>query len=222
MGKSIELRAADGHRFGAYVAEPSGAPRGVVVIAQEIFGVNKHIRAVTDEYAADGFLAIAPALFDRIEPDYETGYSPDDIQSGRAVMQQIDMDQTLLDMTATVEWAARGGKVAVIGYCWGGTLAWLSAARIPGLSAAVAYYGGAIHRYREEAPKCPMLMHFGEKDQSPSPDQAREIIAMHPGVSAHFYDAGHGFNCDHRPSFDEDASALARERTLEFLATELA
>lgn len=221
MGRFIELTAADGHRFAAYEAAPGGTPRGAVVIAPEIFGVNSHIRGVADGYAADGFLAVAPALFDRVRRDYDTGYSPADIQAGIALMQKVGMDQAMMDVSAAVEHARGAGKVAVIGYCWGGTVAWVAAARVPQLACAVPYYAGGIANFAAEQPKCPVMLHFGEQDKSPTPEQARAVAAAHPDAIAHFYPAGHGFNCDQRASYDADSSALARRRTLEFLAEQV-
>ncbi len=221
MGSFIELAAADGHRFAAWQATPQGKARGAVVIAPEIFGVNSHIRGVADGYAADGYLAIAPALFDRVQRNYETGYAPDEIQAGVAIMQRIDFDDALKDAAAAIAHAKSAGRVAIVGYCWGGTVAWLAASRLSGLAAAVPYYGGGMPNYIDESPKCPVLCHFGERDKSPSPTQARALLARHPEVAAHFYDAGHGFNCDQRGSYDAQSSRLARTRTLEFLAKQV-
>ena len=217
MGEFIELTAADGHRFAAYRANPSGKPRGALVVAPEIFGINSHIRSVADGYAADGYLAIAPALFDRVQRDYETGYEPDDIQAGIAIKQKIDFGDVLKDIAAAIAHAESAGRVAVVGYCWGGSVAWLAATRLAGLACAVPYYGGDMPKYAEETPRCPVLCHFGERDKSPTPAQARALLAAHPEVAAHFYDAGHGFNCDQRGSYDAEASQLARRRTLAFL-----
>ncbi|GMV01939.1 MAG: dienelactone hydrolase family protein [Burkholderiaceae bacterium] len=218
MGSFVELAAADGHRFAAWQATPQGKARGAVVLAPEIFGVNSHIRAVTDGYAADGYLAIAPALFDRVQRNYETGYASDEIQAGVAIMQRIAFDAALKDVAAAIAHGTAAGRVAIVGYCWGGTVAWLAAARLTGLAAAVPYYGGGMPNHADESPQCPVLCHFGERDKSPSPAQARALLARHPEVAAHFYDAGHGFNCDQRPSYDAAASGLARTRTLAFLA----
>lgn len=214
---TIELTAADGHRFAAYVATPEGKARGAIVIAPEIFGVNSHIRSVADGYAADGYLAIAPALFDRAQRGYDTGYSPDEIQAGIAVMQKVDMADAMKDVAACVAHAAQAGKVAIVGYCWGGTVAWVAAARVGGLACSIPYYGGGIPSFADEKPACPVMFHFGEQDKSPTPEQARKVAAANPSAIAHFYDAGHGFNCDQRGSYDAAASKLARGRTLEFL-----
>ena len=216
MGKMIELAAADGHRFSAYAAEPGGKPRGAVVVIQEIFGVNSHIRGVTDGYAADGYLALAPAMFDRAQRGYDTGYSADEIQAGVRVMQSLDWAKTMLDTDAAVKHAAQAGKVGIVGYCWGGTVAWVAAARLAGLACAAPYYGGGMPGFIGEKPRAPVMCHFGEKDQSPTLEQAKQIATAHPSMTTHFYPAGHGFNCDQRGSYDAAASALARERTLAF------
>jgi carboxymethylenebutenolidase len=218
MGQFVTLQAADGHAFRAYVATPAGTPRGALVVAPEIFGINGHIRAVADGYAADGYLAIAPALFDRAQRDYETGYSPEEIQAGIAVMQRVDLADTMKDVAAAVAQVASAGRVGIVGYCWGGTVAWVAAARVAGLAASVPYYGGGIPTWRAEQPKCPVMFQFGEQDQSPTAALAREVAAEHPGTLAHFYPAGHGFNCDQRGSYHAESAALARQRTLAFLA----
>ena len=218
MGKMIDLTASDGHKLAAYRAEPSGKPRGAVVVIQEIFGVNSHIKSVADGYAADGYLAIAPAMYDRVQRNYETGYSPEEIQAGLAVMQKLDWDNTMKDVDAAVKEAGTAGKVGIVGYCWGGTVAWVAAARTSGLAASVPYYGGGIPTFAEEGPKIPMMCNFGEQDQSPTPEQAKAAVAKHPSIVAHFYAAGHGFNCDQRGSYNAEASKLARSRTLDFFA----
>jgi carboxymethylenebutenolidase len=218
MGSFVELTAADGHKFAAYRAEPAGRTRGAIVIAPEVFGINSHIRSVADGFAADGYLAIAPALFDRVQRDYETGYSQPEIQAAIALMQKVNIDDAIKDVAAAVELARPAGKVAVVGYCWGGTVAWVAAARVPGLACSIPYYGGGIPNYAAEKPRCPVMFHFGEQDQSPAPDAARAVVDAHPGTIAHFYPAGHGFNCDQRGSYHAESSALARTRTMEFLA----
>ena len=216
MGKMIDLEAADGHAFQAYLAEPATRPRGGIVVVQEIFGVNSHIRAVADGYAADGYLTIAPALFDRVQRGYESGYAQPEIQAGVAMMQQVPWDAALRDISTAVEAVKHAGEVGIVGYCWGGAVAWLAAARVPGLAAAVPYYGGAIPALAGEAPKCPTMLHFGEQDASIPVDKARAVASAHPEATTHFYAAGHGFNCDQRGSYDAGAAQLARERTLEF------
>ncbi|MGH8687411.1 MAG: dienelactone hydrolase family protein [Burkholderiales bacterium] len=217
MGSMIELKAADGHKLAAYRADPSGRPRGAIVVIQEIFGVNKHIKSIADGYAADGYVAVAPAMFDRLQPGYDTGYTPPEIEAGRALMQKIDWKQAMLDVEAAVAEAKKAGKVGIVGYCWGGTVVWRAAHAIVGLAAAVPYYGGGMANFIGEKPKVPTLCNFGELDQSPSLEQAKAIAKAHPEITAHYYaGAGHGFNCDMRGSFNPEASKLARSRTLEF------
>ena len=216
MGKNVELSASDGHRLDAYVAEPAGKPRGAIVVIQEIFGVNSHIRAVADGFAADGYRAVAPAMYDRVQRKYETGYNPPDIQAGLDIRKQIPWDKSMLDVEAAREHAKGAGKVGIVGYCWGGSVAWMASARVTGLSAAVCYYGGSIPELANEKPKCPVMLHFGESDQSIPLDKAKQVAAAHPEATTYYYKAGHGFNCDQRGSYDATAAREARGRTLEF------
>ena len=222
MGKFIELKASDGHKLAAYVAEPSGKARGGVVVIPEIFGVNSHIKAVTDGYAADGYRAVSPAMFDRAKRNYDTGYSQPEIEAGVAIMQKLDWKQSMLDVEAAVAEAKKAGKVGIVGYCYGGTVSWVAAARVGGLACAAPYYGGGMPGFIGEKPKCPTMCHFGEQDQSPTIEQSKQIAAAHPEITAHFYaGAGHGFNCDQRGSWNAAAAKLARERTLEFFRRQL-
>ena len=222
MGSMIELKAADGHKLAAYRAEPAGKPRGGVVVIQEIFGVNSHIKSVADGYAADGYLVIAPAMFDRLQRGYDTGYSQPEIQAGIEVMQKLDWKNTLLDAEAAIKEAAKAGKVGIVGYCWGGTVSWVAAARASGLACSAPYYGGGMPGFMNEKPKVPTMCHFGELDQSPTLEQSRAIAKAHPEITAHFYaGAGHGFNCDQRGSYHAASAKLARERTLEFFRKHL-
>jgi carboxymethylenebutenolidase len=224
MSQHIELGAADGHRFDAYVATPAQAKaHGAIVVLQEIFGVNAHIRAVADGYAADGYLAVAPALFDRVERGLEIGYAEADVQRGIALKSASPNDKALLDIAAAIEHAAKvsGGKIGVVGYCWGGLLAWLAACSLDGLACAVAYYGGGMPAQKSLQPRCPVLVHFGERDQSIPLAAAEDFRAAQPKVEVHFYPAGHGFNCDQRASHDAAAARLARERSLAFFARHL-
>lgn len=217
MGSFVDLTAEDGHKLSAYRAEPSGKPRGGIVVIQEIFGVNSHIKSVADGYARDGYLVLAPAMFDRAQRNYDTGYSPSEIEAGRKVMQGLDWDNTMKDVSAAVAAAQSAGKVGMVGYCWGGTVCWLAAARVSGLACSVPHYGGGMPNFIAEKPKCPVMAHFGELDQSPTLEQAKAIAAAHPEIQAYFYaGAGHGFNCDHRGSYNAEAAKLARERTLAF------
>jgi len=222
MGKFVELTAADGHKLAAYVAQPSGKARGGVVVVPEVFGVNSHIQQTTDGFAADGYLAVSPAMFDRAQRNYDTGYSQPEIQAGVAIMQKLDWKQAVLDVEAAIGEAKKGGKVGIVGYCFGGTVTWVAAAQARGLACAVPYYGGGMPGFIGENPKVPTLCHFGELDQSPTLAQAKEIVAKHPGISAHFYaGAGHGFNCDQRGSWNAEAAKLARSRTIDFFRKHL-
>lgn len=218
MSRTIQLTAADGVTIGAYRADPSGKPRGGLVVLQEIFGVNPHIRRVADGFAAAGYLAIAPALFDRAKPGVELGYAPDDIAAGVALVGEVGHDGTMLDVAAAVKAASAGGKVGVVGYCWGGSLAFAAACGIDGVAAAVGYYGGNIAKSLDQRPKAPLMLHFGERDDHIPMSDVDKVRAALPGTPVHVYDAGHGFNCDARGSYDEASAARALERTLAFLA----
>ena len=222
MGKFIELQASDGHKLAAYVAEPSGKARGGVVVIPEIFGVNSHIQATTDGFAADGYRAVSPAMFDRVQRNYDTGYSAPEIEAGRAIMGKLDWNQSMLDVQAAIGEAAKAGKAGIVGYCYGGTVTWLASARASGLACAVPYYGGGMPGFIGEKPKVPTMCHFGELDQSPTLAQSKEIAARHPQITAHFYaGAGHGFNRDQRGSWNAEAAKLARSRTIEFFRKHL-
>ena len=211
------LGAADGHAFGAYVARPGGTPRGALVVVQEIFGVNPHVRVVADGYAADGYLAIAPALFDRVERGVELGYGPDDIQRGRALKEASGNHKPLLDIAAAMAHVEPAGRIGIVGYCWGGLLSWLAACELNGLAASVPYYGGGIPGEAARQPRCPVMAHFGEQDSVLPLPAVEAFRRAQPGVAVHLYAAGHGFNCDQRGSFDAASAALARQRTLAFL-----
>ena len=217
MGQWIELAAADGTRISAWRADPAGRPRGALVVAQEIFGVNSHIRSVCDGFAADGYVALAPALFDRYETEVDIGYTPEDIAKGRELKARAGIDNALLDVAAARDAVASSGKVAVIGYCWGGYVAWMAAARESGFACAIPYYGGGILEAKGEHPRCPVLAHFGEQDKGIPVAGVRELAAAHPEAQVFIYAADHGFNCDQRAAFNAAAAKLARERTLEFL-----
>ena len=217
MGSLVELVAADGFRLSAYRAQPAGAPRGGVLVVQEIFGVNSHIRSVCDGFAADGYLTIAPALFDRAERGVDIGYTPDDIARGRVLKGKAGLEAALLDVPAARDAVASAGKVGVIGYCWGGYIAWMAASRLTGFACAVPYYGGGMLDAAGEHPKCPVMAHFGERDTGIPVDGVRKLAAAHPDAQVFIYAADHGFNCDQRGSFDAPSAKLARERTLAFL-----
>jgi carboxymethylenebutenolidase len=217
MGHWIDLTAADGARIAAWRADPAGKPRGGLVVVQEIFGVNSHIRAVCDGYAADGYLAIAPALFDRIRPKIELGYTNEDVALGRDYKARSPIEPALADVAAAQKVAAAAGKVGIVGYCWGGYVTWMSAARVPGFACAIPYYGGGMLEAVGEKPRCPVLAHFGEMDAHIPVAGVREFAKAHPTVTVEIYDANHGFNCDHRGSHHAESAALARKRTLAFL-----
>lgn len=219
MGLTVTAR--DGHEFGAYRADPDGAVKGGIVVIQEIFGVNIHIRDVTDGFAQAGYAAIAPHIFDRVERGLELGYTGDDVARGRDTRAKLGFDDPILDIAACVEiLKGEGLKVGTVGYCYGGALAWLSAARIDGLSAAVGYYGTAAN-FKDEAPKCPVLLHYGEKDQMIPHSDADLLKAMYRNVDAHVYPADHGFNCDRRGSYHKASADIALDRTLAFFGEHL-
>lgn len=217
MGKTIELTAADGHKFATYRADPGGKPRGAIVVVQEIFGVNSHMRRVTDGFAANGYLAISPALFDRSKRGVELGYDQAAIASGRDLRMAVGDDGPLADIQATIDEAAKAGKVAVVGYCWGGTLAYLSATRLKGLACAVGYYGSGIAAAAQEKTRVPVMLHFGETDQSIPMSDVETVRAAHPEIETHVYPAGHGFNCDERGSYNAESARIALDRTLALL-----
>jgi carboxymethylenebutenolidase len=223
MSEFVKLHAADGHDFSAYVARPEGEPIAALVVIQEIFGVNAHIRSVADRYAKAGFLAVAPALFDRIERGVELGYEGADMQKALSFIPSLDTDKATADVAAAVEFAAKatGKKVGVIGYCWGGTLAWVAASRLP-IAVAVGYYGGYIVNYVNEKPAVPVMLHFGKQDAHIPAEGVEKVHTAHPEVEIYWYDAGHGFNCDARGSFDAPSAKEAGERSLAFLKKHLA
>ncbi|HTE50964.1 MAG TPA: dienelactone hydrolase family protein, partial [Kofleriaceae bacterium] len=189
MGKMIELTASDGHRLAAYCAEPPGPVRGGVVVIQEIFGVNSHIKAVSDGFAADGYVAIAPALFDRVERNVDLGYTADTVAAGRELRAGVAIDDAIKDVAAAVAAAAPQGKVGLVGYCWGGFVVWMAAARVDGLSAAVSYYGGGVLENASERPRCPTMLHFGEQDSISPPEKVAAFAAAHPTLAVHIYPA---------------------------------
>jgi carboxymethylenebutenolidase len=218
MSQSETLMARDGHTFSTYIAKPAGKARGGVVVVQEIFGLTPHIRSVADGYSQLGYLAVAPALFDRVARGILLGYSPPEVEQGLGYRKQIPTAKAVLDIAAAAAICRHAGKVAVIGFCWGGRLAWDAACEVP-LGAAVCYYGGGIVDDLPKTPKCPTLLHFGEHDKSiPLSDVERIRVAYPQGVY-HIYAAGHAFSNDERPQhYDAEASKLAAERTAAFLA----
>jgi carboxymethylenebutenolidase len=217
MGQNIELKTKDGQTISAYKAEPAGKPRGGIVVIQEIWGVNSHIRDVTDRYAKEGYLAVAPAIFDRIERGVKMDqYTQETMQKGFGYMQKVDQDKALLDISAAVAEASKAGKVGVVGFCFGGRMAWLAASRVDGIAASVPYYGGGVPQLASEKPKVPVMLHFGEKDAHIPIASVEEFKKVHPTLPVYIYAADHGFNCDQRGSYDAAAAKLAQDRTLEF------
>ena len=217
MNHTITLAASDGFTLSAYLAQPSTPPRGGVVILPEIFGVNSHIRGVADQYAELGYLTIAPAMFDRARPGLDLGYTDQDVKTGQALMRELSWDDAVRDITAAAQHVASAGKVGLVGFCWGGTAAWVAASRGAGLACAVSYYGNAIPTVLEDRPRIPMLLHWGAKDHLIDVADIRRIEQAAPDVQSHLYDTGHGFNCEQRTLYHAPSAALAKERTLAFL-----
>jgi carboxymethylenebutenolidase len=217
MGEFTTIMARDGHEFQAWLAAAPGRPRGALLVIQEIFGVNSHIRTVTDQFAAEGYTAIAPSLFDRVRRGIELGYTPADMQEGSGYVKQLDPEATRRDLAAALAVVKHSGRAGAVGYCWGGSLAYLAAGQLP-LACAVVYYG-RVASYLDQKPRCPVMYHYGTEDKSiPLPDVER-IRAAFPQAPVYTYDgAGHGFNCEQRATCDPQAAALARTRTLEFFA----
>ena len=222
MGETVTLTAKDGHKLAAYRADPAGKPKGALVVVQEIFGVNGHMRRVSDDFAAQGYVALSPALFDRVQRGIELGYDQKSIETGRDIRAKVPLDGALSDLQAAIDHLKPFGKIGVVGYCWGGSLAFLAAARLNGLAAAVGYYGGMIAAHAGERPKVPVLLHFGETDQSIPMSDVEKVQKARREVPIHVYKAGHGFNCDERGSYDAESTRVALDRTLKFFAEKLA
>jgi carboxymethylenebutenolidase len=217
MGEFNPIMARDGHEFRAYLSAPAGKPRGAIVVIQEIFGVNSHIRAVTDSYAAEGYTAIAPSLFDRVRRGVELTYQPQDMQEGFGYVKQLKPEDTMKDVAAAMAVVKHSGRLGMVGFCWGGKVTYVAACELQ-LACAVAYYGGNIAQSLDRKPKCPVMYHFGERDKHIPAEDVAKIKAAHPEGIFHLYPADHGFNCDQRGSYDAPSAALARKRTLEFFA----
>lgn len=221
MGNFIDLKAADGVVFPAYVAQPAGVAKAGIVVVQEIFGVNSHIRSVADGYAAQGYLAVAPSTFHRVKPGVDIGYGPDEMAEGmalKAAVEALPSPGVMQDLQAAIGHASQAGKVGMVGYCWGGLLTWRAACMLDGLAAAAPYYGGGMTTPDEAArvPRVPVMAHFGDQDHWISLESVEAFKRAHPDVEVHIYPANHGFNCDQRASYDEPSARLARERTLAF------
>lgn len=217
------LTAGDGFKLSAYRADPEGAPRGGIVVIQEIFGVNAHIREVCDRLAALGYVAVAPALFDRIEPDFRSGYSEEEVAEARKFIPKLNWDAAMLDMEAARAEAATAGSVGVVGFCLGGVMAFLAATRLDGVAAASGFYGGRIHDHADEAPSCPTQLHYGAEDAGIPLENVEIVRAKRPDCDLWVYEgAGHGFHCDQRASHHPHASAIAWARTVELFAKHVA
>ena len=217
MGEIINATASDGHEFDIYLAQSKGSPRGGIVLIQEIFGVNNHIKSVAERFSSNGYLVGAPSLFDRVQRDIQLGYSTEDIRRGRELKDNLSNESPLMDITATLNIVRSAGHVAVVGYCWGGTLAWLSACQVDGFNAASSYYGGGIGKLLSIQPKCPSIFHFGEQDHAIPAEEINSLRQAHPECPIYLYPAGHGFNCEQRDSFNSTSSAIAFERTIQHL-----
>jgi carboxymethylenebutenolidase len=220
MGQMLTLTSSDGFKLAAYLAQPSGKPRGAMIVVQEIFGVNRHIKGVADGYAADGYVSIAPAFFDRVQPGLDLGYGPADIEIGRGYIPKVDMGKAVQDLSAAVAHVTAHGKVGVVGYCWGGRVSWVSSAQVDGLACAVSYYGGGVPGLGELKNKVPVMFHWGELDQAIPLDSVNELLSKRAELAANSFvykGAGHGFNCDERGSYNAESAKVARERTLDFL-----
>ena len=215
---TLQLRAADGNSLSAYLVKPAGPPRGAIAVIQEIFGVNSHIRRVAEQYAAEGYLAIAPAMFDRVQKDVDLSYDAAGIQAGIALLMKTTNEGALADVNAALNAVVHAGKVGMVGYCWGGRVTYLSACHT-NIAAGVAYYGGGIAQLLPETPRCPVMFHFGEKDTHIPLTDVEKIRAAYPQGEYHLYPAGHGFNCSERADFDPTSARLAFERSINFFRT---
>lgn len=221
MGEFIQLVSADGHRLDAYRSHAQEPLKGGIVVIQEIFGVNAHIRDVCDRYAADGYEAIAPALFDRVRRGVELNYDEAGVGEGRLLATEIGWDAPVVDIDAAANVLRVHGKVGAVGYCWGASWTWLAGCRLD-LAGVACYYGRHIVEWLQEVPRCPVLMHFGSEDASIPLENVEKIRVAHPEASIHVYEgAGHGFNCDRRADYRPEVAALALKRTYAFFETNL-
>ena len=222
MGHPIKLTASDGFQLGGYRADPATAPKAALVVIQEIFGVNHHIRNICDRFASAGYVAVAPAIFDRIERDFQSGYSPDEVAVARKFVANPDWTAMLRDVQAAIDSVKSVGPVGIVGFCLGGSVAYAAATKLTGLSAAIGYYGGAIVRFADDNPGVPMMLHFGEKDAGIPLSDVETIRAKQPDLEVHVYPgAQHGFSCDERASYDKASADIAWQRTLAFFAKHL-
>ena len=222
MGQDIKLTASDGFKLGGYRADPAGAPKAAIVVIQEIFGVNHHIRSVCDRLAAAGYVAIAPSIFDRIEPNFQCGYSPDEVANARKFVANPDWAAMLLDTQAAIDAVKASARSASSASASAAASPIAAATKLSGLSAAVGYYGGAVVRFADDKPKVPTQLHFGEKDAGIPLTDVETIKAKRPDVEVYVYPgAQHGFHCDERASYDKTSADIAWPRSLDFFAKHL-
>jgi len=216
-GKTVTLKAADGAEIGAYMAQPTGKPRGGLVVIQEAFGVNAYVCSVVERYVAEGYTSIAPMIYDRQERGVELGYEGEDLNHARNLRRGLDWDQVIADVKAAMDAVASSGKVGIIGYCVGGSVAWMAAQRLP-VAAAISYYGRDIVDWLEPKPPCPVMLHYAETDNHIPLSNVETVRAAYPNLPIYVYPGQHGFDCDLRASFQPESAALARRRSSEFLA----
>ncbi len=219
MAHSIQIPTTGQHCIGAWLAEPAGTPRGGIVVAQEIFGVNGHIRSVVERFAELGYVAIAPAFFDHVETGVELGYDRAGFATGKQLVTEVGLDRAVEDVASAAASIASAGKIGCVGYCWGGTVAYLAAARLA--MPSVSYYGMRNVKYFNELPKAPVQFHFGDHDSSIPPAMIERHRSELPDAEIFVYPADHGFNCDSRAQYDAASAGLALQRTLEFFEREL-
>jgi carboxymethylenebutenolidase len=219
MGEYIKIKSTheDGFEFGAYRAGPGGPARGGVVVIQEIFGIDQYVRADVERWAALGFEAIAPSMYDRVKPGLEVGHDDAGMAEAFAAVRQAKPEHAMADIAAVIDKLKAKGPVFIVGYCYGGTMVWQAVARLDGLAAGSSYYGGGVAAAADLNPKCPVILHLGRKDTHIPADEVKgKIEALHPDVPVYIYEnSGHGFNNDGRPDSDLDDAKLARKRTLE-------
>lgn len=217
IGDLIEITAADGHRLSVYCVPPKGRSRGGLIVNQELFGVNAHIKSVAERFAAEGYFALAPAYYDRVERGFAVGYGLAELELARAALPKLNLDKMLLDGAAALRFAAAAGKVGMVGYCSGGSTAWAAAGQLEGLACAISYYGGRIPAMSHLKPRVPVMLHWGETDHTISMEAVQEVTTEHPEVVSHVYAAGHGFNCDLRTAYEPVSAETAYARSVEFL-----
>ena len=216
MAEMITIKGADGFEFGAWHAPAAGPRKGGVIVIQEIFGIDRHVKADVERWAALGYEAVAPSLYDRREPGFIAEHSPEGMTAGITHARATPLDQALGDIAACRGLLKPHGKVCVVGYCYGGSLAWLAAGKVEGLAAASSYYGSLVQANAELAPLCPAIIHLAREDGIPADEVKAAIGAHHPDVRVYIYEgAGHGFNNESPERYNAEAAALSRARTRE-------